>query len=70
MKLPSMKEMPSPAIAPADSEDELLDQVANEFLRGIDSRNPKMMREALHALVTNIQSQDAGQDEAEEEMPQ
>lgn len=57
----------TPEATPAESEDDLLDQVAHEFMRGMDSKDPKMVTSALRALITNIQMQDEMQDQ--EDMP-
>lgn len=51
-----------------DEESELLDQVAHEFIRGVESKDPRAIMEALRALMMNIRAQDQIQDE--EEMPQ
>lgn len=44
---------------------ELLDQVAAEFMKAIETKDKAMMVDALTALVLNIQDQDKEQDEQE-----
>jgi hypothetical protein len=80
MKLPFLKQKSWPRVAApmeeksyADGgevgpdEDELLTQVAGEFMRAIKADDPKMLLEALKALVMNIQAQDETQDESMED---
>lgn len=43
--------------------DDLMDQVASELLEAIEKKNPKMLRDALTALVLHIQDEDKQQDQ-------
>lgn len=49
----------------AESEEELLDHVAREFIRGVKGDDHKGLMDALRALIANIQMQDQMQDEQE-----
>ncbi len=44
-------------------DEELMDQVAGEFLQAIESKDKKALCEALEALVLYIQDEDQKQDE-------
>lgn len=46
------------------SNDDMMDHVASEFIQAIETKNHKLLREALSALVAHIQSEDEQQDEA------
>lgn len=47
--------------------DGMLDQVAEEFLKAVETKDKKMMLEALEALVLHIQDMDEEQDQQEME---
>lgn len=44
-------------------ENDLMDQVADELLQAIETKNKTMLRDALKALVLHIQDEDAEQDQ-------
>jgi len=44
------------------SEGDLLDQVTDELLQAIETKNKALLRDALKALVLQIQDDDAAQD--------
>lgn len=46
-------------------DDEIMDKVADEFLHAIETKDKKLMRDALSALVLHIQDEDKKQDEGE-----
>ena len=41
----------------------MLDAIAEDFIAAFESKNKKLMKEALSALVEHIQSEDQEQDE-------
>lgn len=43
--------------------DDLMDQVADELLHAIETKNKKALRDALTALVLHIQDEDEKQDQ-------
>ena len=45
------------------SEYDMLDAIAEDFIAAFESKNKKLMKEALSALVEHIQSEDQEQDE-------
>jgi hypothetical protein len=49
--------------------DEMMNQVAQELLEGIEKKDHKMVMDALTALVLHIQDQDQEQDSQMEQMP-
>ncbi len=47
-------------------DDALLDQVAEEFLKAIETKDKSLLREALGALVLHIQDEDREQDKEDQ----
>lgn len=52
-----------------DDMDEMMNQVAQELLEGIEKKDHKMVMDALTALVLHIQDEDKEQDMRDMEMP-
>lgn len=66
---PPMPEMDEESAPPAEmsDEDSMLDQVADELLQAIETKDKSMLLDALHALVLGIQQEDEKQDSEIEE---